>query len=274
MRKKSLLDLLDQIRPELEPLDAHYMANKELVTKDRYLTLLAANLLDDGGLNETQSRLFDMLVASMAVKQSSVFYLQQAASLDSVELKETITFLKKDEQAGNAYLFDWMVLLRVKGILEKQKVEAFTQQLPMLSVSNERIHKIILWCMTILTGHVDESKDEIRIDITGDFIETCEIFSPESRHSSVYGIPYQVGDICQQDSFVICIVYDCYDTDYYRVSHPAGMVVDTYNIAVHNSHRYLNVDGKDKLITMSIIPFLSEFKAWWPMLKPSNKKGS
>lgn len=143
----------------------------------------------------------------------------------------------------------------------------------MLSVSNERIHKIIFWCMTMLTGHVDESKDEIRIDITGDFIETCEIFSPESRHSSVYSIPYQVGDICQQDSFVICIVYDCYDTDYYRVSHPAGMVVDTYNIAVHNSHRYLNVDGKDKLITMSIIPFLSEFKAWWPMLKPSNKKG-
>jgi hypothetical protein len=272
MRKKPLLDLLDQIWPELEPLDAHYMANKETVTKDRYLTLLAANLLDDGGLNESQSRLFDMLVASMVVKQSSVFYLQQAASLDCVELKETITFLKKDEQAGNAYLFDWMVLLRVKDILDKQRIEVLTQLLSMLSVNNKRIQEIIFWCMTMLTGHADESKDEIKVDITGDFIEAYPTPFPESRHSSISSIPYQVGDICQKDNFVIHHQHNKFNYVYHRVSHPAGMVVDRYNIVDKTAHKYLNVDGKGKLITMSIIPFLSEFKAWWPMLKQSNKK--
>lgn len=273
MRKTPLLDLLDQIRPELEPLDAHYMTNKEPVTKDRYLTLLAANFLDDGGLNEAQSRLFDMLLASMAVKQSSVFYLQQAASLDSVELKEIITFLKKDEQAGNAYLFDWMVLLRVKGILDKQKVEAFTQQLPMLSVSNERIQKIIFWCMTMLTGNADASKRDISVDITGDFVETHPTITPENRHGSTCNIPYSIGDICQKNKFVIYHRYDDLNYAYYRVLHPAGMVVNTCNIADKNSHKHLNVNGRYKLITMSMIPFLNGLGAWWPMLKLSNKKG-
>jgi len=274
MRKKPLLDLLDQIRPELEPLDAHYMASKEPVTKDRYLTLLAANLLDDGGLNEAQSRLFEMLLASMAVKQTSVFYLQQAAFLDSEELKETITFLKNDEHAVNAYLFDWMVLLRVKGILNRQRIEVLTQLLSILLVNNKRIQEIIFWCMTMLTGHADESKDEIKVDIAGDFIETYPTHSPESRHSSTYSIPYLVGDICQKNIFVIYHQHNKFNYVYHRVSHPAGMVVDRYNIVDKAAHKYLSVDGKSKLITMSMIPFPSEFKAWWPMLKQSNKKGN
>lgn len=244
MRNKSLLDLLDQIRPELEPLDAHYMANKEPATKDRYLTLLAANLLDDDGLSEAQSRLFDMLLASMVVKHSSVFYLQQAASLDSVELKEIITFLKKDEQAGNAYLFDWMVLLRVKGIFDSHNVERFTQQLSMLLVNSERIQRIIFWCMTMLTGHAGDSKGEIKVDITGDFIYEGHVTSPESHHSSISSIPYLVGDICQEDNFVIHHKINDFYYEYHRISHPAGVVVDMHNIADKTAQKYLNVDKK------------------------------
>ncbi|MFM5346430.1 hypothetical protein ACEUBQ_17415 [Aeromonas veronii] len=37
MSKPSLFDMLDQVRPDLEPLAPHFMADKELVEKERYL---------------------------------------------------------------------------------------------------------------------------------------------------------------------------------------------------------------------------------------------
>ncbi|MGU5772347.1 hypothetical protein, partial [Aeromonas allosaccharophila] len=65
MSKPSLFDMLDQVRPDLEPLAPHFMTDKELVEKERYLTLLAANLLEEGGLTEPQARLFEMLLRSI-----------------------------------------------------------------------------------------------------------------------------------------------------------------------------------------------------------------
>lgn len=259
-----LRDLIDQARPELEPLNAHYMAVREPIAKDRYLTLLAASLLEEGCLSEAQSRVFGMLTASMAVNKPFSFFVQQVAKLDKTELKEIVKQLKVDEKASNAYLFDMMVLLRINGTLNNKQTWKITQQSSMLFVSNERIQNMVFWCMLMLIGELgDFNKSGLEVMIKTKEHSTKMYYESVPFESS-NKVPYSVGDICQERDFYIHHKYS--DStgilgyhNYHSVSHPAGVVTDV--LYDGGTVRTFTTEGHEWVV-MKLIPFPLELMAW------------
>lgn len=150
-----LSKLMDQVRPELEPLAAHTLTKKELVVKERYLVLLLASLLEHGALTEPQSRLLEMLLASVQGVQSLVFYTQQAAELDKHALRASLEMLKKDKALSNALIFDLLVVLRTAGALADAQMHQLNQLAMLLNMGNEEIYKLVYFCMLLLNGKVD-----------------------------------------------------------------------------------------------------------------------
>ncbi|MFM1681595.1 MULTISPECIES: hypothetical protein [Aeromonas] len=167
MSKPSLLDMLDQVRPDLEPLAPHFMADKELVEKERYLTLLAANLLEEGGLTEPQVRLFEMLLRSMKIERPLAFHLQQVAKLDKKELFETLSVLKGNSSKAHSFTFDLMMLLRISGTLSKDGFNRLQQQVALLLNNNDSIRRLSFLCLKLLNGGIgleaEEFADDVRI---------------------------------------------------------------------------------------------------------------
>ena len=150
-----LSKLMDQVRPELEPLAAHALANRELVVKERYLVLLLASLLEHGALTEPQTRLLEMLLASVQEAQSLVFYIQQAAELDKHALMASLETLRMDKALSNALIFDLLVVLRTAGALTDVQMRQLDQLAMLLNLRNEEVYKLVYCCMLLLNGHVD-----------------------------------------------------------------------------------------------------------------------
>lgn len=167
MSKPSLFDMLDQVRPDLEPLAPHFMADKELVEKERYLTLLAANLLEEGGLTEPQVRLFEMLLRSMKIERPLAFYLQLVAKLDKKELFETLSVLKGNSSKAHSFIFDLMMLLRISGALCKDGLNRLQQQVALLLNNNDSIRRLSFLCLKLLNDGIgldaEEFADDVRI---------------------------------------------------------------------------------------------------------------
>lgn len=150
-----LSKLMDQVRPELEPLAAHALATRELVVKERYLVLLLASLLEQGALTEPQTRLLEMLLASVPEVQSLVFYIQQAAELDKHALRASLETLRKDKPLSNALIFDLLVVLRTAGALTDKQMRQLNQLAMLLDIRNDEIYKLVYCCMLLLNGKVD-----------------------------------------------------------------------------------------------------------------------
>lgn len=150
-----LSKLMDQVRPELEPLADHTLAKRELVVKERYLVLLLANLLEHGALTEPQTRLLEMLLASVQNVQSLVFYIQQAAELDKHALRASLEMLKKDKALSNALIFDLLVVLRTAGALADAQMRQLNQLAMLLNMRNEEIYKLVYFCMLLLNGKAE-----------------------------------------------------------------------------------------------------------------------
>ncbi|WP_312455864.1 hypothetical protein [Pseudescherichia sp.] len=150
-----LSKLMDQVRPELAPLASHALADRELVVKERYLVLLLASVLEHGALTEQQTRLLEMLLASVQEAQSLVFYIQQAAELDKHALRACLETLRKDKALSNALIFDLLVLLRTAGALADAQMRQLDQLAMLLNMRHEEVYKLVYCCMLLLNGKAE-----------------------------------------------------------------------------------------------------------------------
>ncbi|WP_421210261.1 hypothetical protein [Aeromonas enteropelogenes] len=257
MNKTPLLLMLDQIRSELEPLASHYLVDQENIVQNRHLTLLAANMLELGGPSEVQIRLFEMLLVSMKAEFPASLYLQQATSLDSIELKETISFMKTDEGMSNAYLFDLIVLMRINGTLSEQDVQRLSQQFSILSVNELRSRRIVFWALKMMMG-------ETTLDESGmaDDIIPSVIVGYDYRIDSVGKFPNVVG--CVINSGVISVSQTgSAATVYNQVSFPACLITRVYD--GYGDYEIWCVNEGMKSPAIRVIPYLKGLNAWWPM---------
>lgn len=260
MNKTPLLVMLDQIRPELEPLASHYLIEQENIVKNRYLILLATNLLELGGPSEVQIRLFEMLLVSMKAEFPASFYLQQATSLDSIELKEIISFMKKDEGVSNAYLFDLIVLMRINGVLSEQDVQRLSQQFSILSVNELRAQRIMFWVLKMMMGETTLDEDKLADDI----IPSVSV-GYNSSINSVKKFPNIVGRVI--NAGVISVSHTgSADTVYNKVLFPDCFITSLYSGWGDYEIWCINTGMKNPAIR--VIAYLKGLNAWWPMFAP------
>ncbi len=141
--------LVSAARVELEPLDAHFIADHDAAMKDDYLTLLAALLLEKGALSEAQVRLIMMLIAAIRPAFPLAHYLQQSAKLDSEGLARIVRHLGQNK-AAQALLFDFAVLQRIVGPLEPQQVERLGWLAKICGLSEKEILLVNFWSLRLL----------------------------------------------------------------------------------------------------------------------------
>ena len=161
-----LSELMDQVRPDLEPLATHSLAKEETIVKERYLVLLLASLLENGALTEPQTRLLEMLLTSIQGVQSLVFYLQQAAKLDKKELLISLEMLGEKKKRSNAFIFDLLLLMRVSGIPSVQSMRQLSWLVATLKFTDDEIYKLIYCCILLLNGTVDMDEKPCLCNIT------------------------------------------------------------------------------------------------------------
>jgi len=141
--------LVSTARVQLEPLDAHFIADHDAAMKDDYLTLLAALLLEKGALSEAQVRLIMMLIAAIRPAFPLAHYLQQSAKLDSEGLARIVRHLGQNK-AAQALLFDFAVLQRIVGPLEPQQVERLGWLAKICGLTDKQIQLINFWSLRLL----------------------------------------------------------------------------------------------------------------------------
>lgn len=258
-----LLDALDQIRPEMEPLDVHYMAQQDELVRDRYLTFLVANLFEEGPLSEAQSRLLDMLLVSIKTNNPASIYYQQIATLKQDELKEIVCFLKKDKGVANAFLFDLMVLMRVAKPLSVQSRDRLSRIVSVICFHEDDLNQLLFWCMVLLMGE------------GGDFevaTETMQASCDSHRYIDLLASnEILCGDIIDQQSLYYWGFNDNYDRCWNVIDCPSGIVTKVYKKAFCKGTLWASGDRGLDALDMVILPI--GLTAWWTTIKSAYLAG-
>lgn len=110
MKEHKLIKLLDQVKPDLFPLNTHYMAQFSEHEKQQYATMLAAFIAGSGFVSDAQARLFSMLCVSLGLGKEISQYYQQANDMNVVFLADYIDSVKIDKNKSSAFLIDIIVL--------------------------------------------------------------------------------------------------------------------------------------------------------------------
>jgi hypothetical protein len=109
MSQHKLLQLIDQAKPNLQPLNTHYMAQFSVAERQDYATMLAAVITGTGTVTEAQSRLFGMLLSSMELDDNIASYYKSAQELNSGFVEKYVLENKRTNKV-NALLFDSSIL--------------------------------------------------------------------------------------------------------------------------------------------------------------------
>ncbi|MGR5241419.1 hypothetical protein ACPV36_11045 [Photobacterium damselae] len=110
MSQHKLLQLIDQAKPNLQPLNTHYMAQFSVAERQDYATMLAAVITGTGTVTEAQSRLFGMLLSSMELDNDVASYYKSAQELNSVFIEKYISN-NNIKNVFDSLLFDMNILL-------------------------------------------------------------------------------------------------------------------------------------------------------------------
>lgn len=263
MKVTSLQDALDQIRPELEPLDAHYMAQQDELVRVRYLTFLVANLLEEGPLSEAQSRLLDMLLVSIKANKTASLCYQQAATVERDDLKEIVCYLKKDKGVANAFLFDLMVLMRVAKPLSVQSRDRLSRVASVICFHEDDLNQLLFWCMVLLMG---EGGD---VEVAA---ETIQASCNSHRYIDLMASnEIRCGDIIDQQHLYYWGVNDNYDRYWNVIDCPSGIVTKVYKKAFFKGALWASGDRDGDALDMVILPV--GLTAWWPTIKSAYLAG-
>ena len=110
MSQHKLLQLIDQAKPNLQPLNTHYMAQFSVAERQDYATMLAAVITGTGTVTEAQSRLFGMLLTSMELDRDVASYYKLAMDLDENKLCEFVVSFR-DSNKSKSFIFDSSILM-------------------------------------------------------------------------------------------------------------------------------------------------------------------
>ncbi|MGE6167874.1 hypothetical protein ACLHZW_01325 [Aeromonas media] len=271
MKEFSLLDIIDDIRPALEPLDTHFMAHFDELSKDRYLTFLVANLLEINVLSEAQSRIFNMLILSIGTGKEVSLYCQQAISLKGDELKDIVLFFRGNKSAANAVIFDLMVLVRVEMAFSSEVCTRLSKIATVFGITEDDFKILSFWCSLMLLK-IDYSES---LGVADDIKVLRHYASHGDRYPREWGeliveryVPLTENTLVSANRFVIrADTEDGYygNIKFNEIYIPTGFVVKLNKVSEWAYDRNLG-----KVLGMVIFP--EGLCTWWSTIKLVYKK--
>lgn len=143
-----LLRDADVLKLELFPLPPHFAAIRDEHVRMSYASVLAATLLANQRVSETEGRLFGMLLASLGLAGRQDAVWQQAASLNQVSLRDFLRMAKL-HQLASCFLLDALVLCRLDGPLSQGQLQLLTEMAELLLPEDELL-VLTFWAAKVL----------------------------------------------------------------------------------------------------------------------------
>lgn len=144
-----LLYKLDRIKLAMNPLPVHLLAKRDLHLRHSYAALLAAMLLAKGGAQESEIRLFELLLRSMGLEQGPAKFMDLAGQQDESALLNFFQDFTKEEW-HLSFILDALLINRIDAPLEEVVCSAVAECLTIWRVSDKNIKKIIAVARVVL----------------------------------------------------------------------------------------------------------------------------
>ncbi|WP_423709291.1 hypothetical protein [Undibacterium sp. WLX3042] len=188
LNTKHLIRELDALKPDMFPLHPHALSKADLYIKEMYARMLAAVLLVDGKVSETEHRLFGMLLRSLDLLQSQATFIEQAVALDSAQLRAFMRVIK-ETKAESCFVVDALVLCRVEGQLSNLQTQLLTEFLDFFQLPEHEVAALLFWVAKILNLPVE-------IDIPETALQKLSI--KQFKDSNINLTEYSLGKIYVQ----------------------------------------------------------------------------
>jgi hypothetical protein len=133
-----LLHHLDELKLVTQPLPNHYVAARDLSTREKYARLIAVVLLCEPVLTEGQERVFRLLLGSLGLAESTERILEEAAKADRAFLLDC-TSLFAEQGLSPCFIADIAVVLRLAGALSEVQRLLICEMADMLQMKKEEM---------------------------------------------------------------------------------------------------------------------------------------
>lgn len=138
----NLLKDLDQLKLERYPLPAHYAMKADSHAREVYAVFLAGVLLSGERISDNQTRLFQMLLASLSLENSQASLYERAKETDQDLLREFFRVIDEHDLA-QSFLVDAVVLCRIEHELTEQQVILFSEVADALKLSLHQMDELM-----------------------------------------------------------------------------------------------------------------------------------
>lgn len=150
----SLLNTLNAVKSELNPLPQHYLVKRvDVYLREQYATLLAGIMLDNGSVSQYQNELFTLMLGALQLEAQPSHYLSASQQIDTAKIIELIKHLNKSGHIN--LLFDAILLLRIDTPLTPDQVKLLNTLIDVFEIAESDVLMTVFWANKALGIEAD-----------------------------------------------------------------------------------------------------------------------
>ncbi|WP_334134038.1 hypothetical protein [Acinetobacter schindleri] len=139
MNLHNLLQNMDKVKLDQNPLPSHYICDLPETEKDSYLsTLVASAILLDTNISENKNRLFNLFLEACHTKSNKGKLFDLAQKIDSDSIKIFIRFAS-EQSFKYSFFVDLIVFLRLDSQINQEQQDVLNQWVSLLDIDAEQV---------------------------------------------------------------------------------------------------------------------------------------
>lgn len=139
MNLHNLLQNMDKVKLDQNPLPSHYICDLPETEKDSYLsTLVASAILLDTNISENKNRLFNLFLKACHAKSNKAKLFDLAQKVDADAIKNFIRFAS-EQNFKHSFFVDLIVFLRLDSQINQEQQDVLNQWVSLLDIDAEQV---------------------------------------------------------------------------------------------------------------------------------------
>ena len=139
MSLHNLLQNMDKVKLDQNPLPSHYICDLPDTEKDSYLsTLVASAILLDTNISENKNRLFNLFLEACHTKSNKGKLFDLAQKIDSDSIKNFIRFAS-EQSFKHSFFVDLIIFLRLDSQINQEQQHVLNQWVSLLDIDEEQV---------------------------------------------------------------------------------------------------------------------------------------
>jgi len=165
MSLHNLLQNMDKVKLDQNPLPSHYIFDLPETEKDSYLsTLVASAILLDTNISENKNRLFNLFLEACHTKSNKAKLFDLAQKIDADTIKNFIRFAS-EQSFKYSFFVDLIVFLRLDSQVNQEQQDVLNQWVSLLDIDEEQVSACMyIACNVLGLKHQNILKNKFPIE--------------------------------------------------------------------------------------------------------------